>query len=70
MDGWNDLSAWRNISSINSAIEDSDTPMPHSSSYTPNGGFDPTVPNTPPNEEAGSVGTEGRTGEVNFKLYI
>ena len=68
MDGWsldNSNDAWRNISSINSAIEDSNTPIPGSRSITP-GPWHPENTNTPPSEGAASVGTDGRTGKVNL----
>ena len=41
------------------------TPIPDSRPITP-GPWHPENTNTPPSEEAGSVGTEGRTGEVNL----
>ena len=44
------------------------TPIPDSRPISP-GPWHPENTNTPPSEGAGSVGTEGRTGEVNFLLF-
>ena len=71
MDGFNwnhsdDQSPWINISAVTSTPVRSRTPMPNSFSYTPDGPWDPAVPNTPPSEGAASGGAEGQTGQVNL----
>ena len=55
----------RDMSSIPGTPVGCSTPIPDSRPITP-GPWHPENTNTPPSEEAGSVGTEGRTGEVNL----
>ena len=55
----------KTMSSIPGTPVGCSTPIPDSRPITP-GPWHPENTNTPPSEEAGSVGTEGRTGEVNL----
>ena len=71
MDGFNfnnldDQSPWRNVSAVTSTPVRSRTPMPNSFSYTPEGPWDPAVPNTPPSEGAANGGAEDQIGLVNL----